>query len=104
MNEEKLELTDNEKYECVVRWLNALNHLWLKMYLHGDGPLLKEYAQEECSVLGARYKPNCYPCSMCGIWQKKCKIRNKLPSENWKILEQFVGKDTIGSEGISTGE
>lgn len=83
-DEEKHDLTDEDKYECVVRWLNRLWYGVLNADYMPDGSyrctdLETPCIMEECPAgkYGAR---TFYECQ---------------PTENFKILEKHTGKDTV---------
>lgn len=65
-------LTDKEKFQCVVRWLNRF---------------YRAYVTQTCFE---------NPCESCPVRHEKCDRHAQcLPSENFEILEQFTGKDTV---------
>lgn len=66
----KSTLTENEKMECTVKWLNALYRAWFK--------------KEEVKL----------PCAECRHFGKECS-KNDPPQENFKVLEQFTGEGTV---------
>lgn len=86
------DLTEKEKWECTARWLNALyleDLSQIPMNNIGDGDLsIKEALRSEINYL---------PCAVCPI-ERKCRkvnVGKVLPQTNFKIMEQFTGKDTI---------
>lgn len=86
------DLTEKEKWECTARWLNALyleDLSQIPMTDVGDGDLSIEEALHS--------ETNYLPCAVCPI-ERKCRKVNAgkvLPQTNFKIMEQFTGKDTI---------
>lgn len=83
------ELRDDEKWQCVARWINALYREFLShipMSDVGDGELSCEEALDS--------ETNYFPCAVCPI-EHKCLDAGEPPQINWKIIERFTGKDTI---------
>ena len=91
---EKIELTDNEKYECVVRWLNALNFTYTNSLIYNQKSIIEECSPQLYSMRESMFKPY-YPCSMCHLYAEKCRELKLHPGQNWKILERFTGEQTV---------
>jgi len=76
---DKPELTEKEKWECIVRWVN-------QAYRYSCFP--EDYPEIE-------------PCSKCPLMWKKCP--QDLPQRFFKVLEKYTGEGTVVGETISTG-
>jgi hypothetical protein len=77
---ESVELTEQEKLECTVKWLNRL---WYGF------------------VLG---KPPEWACDACPHWDAKCKLKKRIAClENFKALELFTGEGTVAGWFIGSG-
>jgi hypothetical protein len=82
MENDPIELTEKEKLECAVKWLNRL---WY-------GFVLEE--------------PPKMACDDCSLWLVKCKRKkhNVMPClEHFKVLEQFTGEGTVAGLRIGSG-
>lgn len=92
-------MTEQERWECVVRWLNALYRAYANgepfpekrigndMIWHAD---CEPYSAEETSAK----TPNYFPCTVCP-YSQKCRERTICPQQNFRILEQFTGERTV---------
>lgn len=100
-------MTEQEKWECVVRWLNAL----YRAYLYGQ-PFPEKVIDEDVlwyadcdpySVEDTSGKtPNYFPCTVCPHSQK-CHTQKLYPQQNFRILEQFTGERTVVGGNIDVG-
>lgn len=72
------ELTEQEKWECTVRWLNAL-------YRHSVFP--EDFPEE--------------PCENCPLLWVKCP--KNYPQDSFRVLEKYTGRGTIVGHEVHSG-
>ena len=84
----KQSLTDSEKMECVVRWLNALYTAYWYL-LRGEMGLDELGEMNPCGESKCPYIEKC-PCTA------KEPYRPTVPiAMNFKVMEQFTGKSSV---------
>lgn len=96
------ELTDQERWECVARWFNAMyrcvefghpidmTHFDLKTQLERRGNPLRVLTVKEAK----ENFDNLFPCHVCPSYPKCIKSPYK-PYYSFEILESKVGKDAV---------
>ena len=102
-------LTEQEKWECTARWLNATYRACVF-----QDPLVRVFPEEigPLSIEEALYNPdNIDPCCVCPIYFEKCQHNTmdhnvpgvckvlRPPQESFQVLEKYTGANTIVSYG-----
>ena len=82
---EPLPLTEQEKWECTVRWLNAC-------YRHFVFP--NDYSGDPCPDCPLQFR-KCFRCDH--------KTGIQYISDNFRVLEQFTGDGTVVGHCVSSG-